>query len=200
MRTGELTEIASRPANHAQNLAIECHLEDAAWVCRLPNEQHLIGTGGNADRVGSSDYLLEAITCRRSAIDSPRRRIRRHIDRKHALEIAIAIKDLDATVRAIANINIVLEVDGDRVWHRSSRNLAPAAIRLPGATPDRPAPEARHARPARTPGPRGTAPRSLSSVRGPCALLLPRRHAPLQLFKPVLDHHDLLCALVLIGG
>src|SRR5216684_1082823 len=116
MRTGELTEIASRPAHHAQNLAIECHLEDAAWVCRLPNEQQLIGTGGNADRVGSSDYLLEAITCRRSAIDSPRRRIRRHIDRKHALEIAIGIKDLDAMVRAITNINIVVEVDGDRVW------------------------------------------------------------------------------------
>ena len=116
MRTGELAEIASRPANHAQNLAIECHLEDATWVCRLPNEQHLMGTWRNADRVGSSDYLLEAITCRCSAIDRPRRRISRNIDRKHAPEIAIDIKDLDAMVRTIANINIVLQVDGDRVW------------------------------------------------------------------------------------
>src|SRR5216684_3322560 len=133
MRTGELTEIASRPAHHAQNLAIECHLEDAAWVCRLPNEQHLIGTGGNADRVGSSDYLLEAITCRCSAIDSSRRRIRRHIDRKHALEIAIAIKDLDATVRAIANINIVLKVNSDRVWQ--VKLTGAGTLRSPGLNP-----------------------------------------------------------------
>jgi hypothetical protein len=98
MRSGELAEIAPRPANHAQNLAIECQLEDAAGVCRLPDEQHLIGAWGNADRVGSPDYLLEAITRRCSAIDSARGGIRRHIDRKHALEVAIGIKK-DVTAR-----------------------------------------------------------------------------------------------------
>src|SRR5579871_3830025 len=129
MRTGELPEIAPRPADHSQDLSVKGNFEDAPWVGRLPDEQYLIRTGSNANRVRCPNDSLEAFAGRCSAIRSARRRIRRHIDFKHALEVAVRIKDLDTMVRAVADINIILKVDGDRVGQIEL--AGPAALRSP---------------------------------------------------------------------
>src|SRR5689334_811120 len=115
MRTRELAEIAPRSADHAEDLAVEANFEDAARVGRLAHEQYLIAAGSDANRVGRSHYPLETFAGRCNTIGSARRGIRRHIDREHALEIAVGIKDLDAMIRAVANIDIILDVDSDRV-------------------------------------------------------------------------------------
>src|ERR1019366_3348739 len=123
MRTRELAEVAPRSADHSEDLAVEGNFEDAPWVGRLADEQYLIRPRSYANRVGRSDYPLEAFAGGCGAIRGAGSGIRRHIDREHTLEIAVRVKHLDAMVRAVANVDIILEVDGDRV----------RKVELPGA-------------------------------------------------------------------
>src|SRR5262249_42501417 len=80
-----------------------------------PDKQHLVWSRRDTDRVGRPDYLLEALSRRGGAIDGPRSGIGRYIDREHAFEIAIGVEDLDAPIRPVTNIDVVREIDRDRV-------------------------------------------------------------------------------------
>src|SRR5690242_3271281 len=125
MRTRELAEVAPRSADHSEDLAVESNFKNAPRVGRLADEQYLIGSRSDAHRVGRSDHSLEAFASGCGAIRGMRRWIRRHIDREHAFEIALGVKHLDAMVRAIANVDVILAIDRDRVGN----------IKLPGTGP-----------------------------------------------------------------
>src|ERR1700680_685569 len=112
MRAGELPQIASRTADHAQHLAIERHFENPPRESGFADEQHLSGTGRDAERIGRADHAGKRGPGWRSAIDSAARRIRRNVDREHPYKLAVGIEDLDAPVGAVADIDIVVAVNG----------------------------------------------------------------------------------------
>ena len=66
VRTGELSQVASRATDHPQHGAVERNLEDSSRVCRFPHEEHLSGPGRNAERIGCADRLeLAGSSCAR---------------------------------------------------------------------------------------------------------------------------------------
>ena len=115
VRTGELSQVASRATDHPQHGAIEGNLEDSSRVGRFPHEEHLHGPGCNAERIGCADRLLETFAGGCRTVDRAGRGIGWHIDREHALEVAVGVEHLDAMVRAIADVDVVSLVDGNRV-------------------------------------------------------------------------------------
>src|SRR5262249_58496562 len=111
-------------SQYAQHLAVECELVDAARM-----------------RIGAVEHLLPVLT-RRGDAQCPwgawaegaalRRTLRkvglvadrgfgvgvvRHVDFDDVEELAVAVKDLDTPVEAVADIDVALGVGGDRV-HR----------------------------------------------------------------------------------
>src|SRR5690349_16098866 len=106
MSSGELAHTASRAADHAEYLALERDLEDSRRVCRFADEEDLVGTGRDTDRVRSSDYALEIFTGRCHAIDCARHWVGRHVNREHSLEIALGIKNLNAAIRAVPDVDV----------------------------------------------------------------------------------------------
>src|SRR5262245_58911375 len=80
MRAGELLQVASRLADHAQHLALERDLEDPPRKGRLADEHHLVLARRDADRIGRADHASEPLAGRRVAIGGARRRIGRHVD------------------------------------------------------------------------------------------------------------------------
>src|SRR5258706_2071344 len=115
MGAGELLEVAPRAADHAKHLAVERKLKDPPRKCGFAQEHHLVWTRRNAQRIGRPDYLGEAIARRRVTVDRLGAGRRRHIDREHAQELAVGVEYLDAVVRAVAHIDVVVAVDRDGV-------------------------------------------------------------------------------------
>src|SRR4030095_14283557 len=113
VRTGKLPEVAAGATDYPQHRAVERNLEDASRVRRFPHEEHLRGTGSHAERIGRSDRLLETLAGGRRAVDGARRGIGWHIDREHALEVAIGVEHLNAMVRGITDVDVVSQVDGN---------------------------------------------------------------------------------------
>jgi hypothetical protein len=64
MRPGELLEVAARAADHAEHLAVERQLEDAARIRQFAEEDHVALAGRDAQRIGRADHAGEAITGR----------------------------------------------------------------------------------------------------------------------------------------
>src|SRR5438552_18781742 len=132
---GKFLEVASRPADHAQHLALERQLEDAAGEGRLAEKEHLVRVcaGRNAERVRRADRLRQPRASRGVAVGGDGARLRRHINGEHALEGAVGVEHLDATVGAVADVDVVIVVDRDGV--RGAELSLAGALRAPRLHP-----------------------------------------------------------------
>src|SRR5579871_5520563 len=115
VRTRELAEIASRFPNYAQHLSIQRDFENAPRIRGLADKQHLGRTLCDAERIGRPDHSGQTGTGRCRSVHRPRARIGRYIDGELAQELAFGVEDLNAPIGAVADINIVVAVDGDRM-------------------------------------------------------------------------------------
>src|SRR5262249_46716035 len=85
----------------------------------------------DADRVRLSDHFPKSIARRRQAVHRLRARNRRNVNGEHALERAARIEHLDAPVRPVADVDVVLIVDRDRVRYMELAWLRPEFAPLP---------------------------------------------------------------------
>src|SRR6476660_7860985 len=97
----KLAELTSGTANYAQHLALERHLEQAAGVGAFADEEHLIRTWRDADRVGCTNHGRQAGPGWRVAIDRSRAGRWRDIDGEHPEELALRVEDLNAPIRSV---------------------------------------------------------------------------------------------------
>src|SRR4030095_6060811 len=93
----------------------ERNFEDASRVGRLANKHHLVWPRRDADGIGRTDHACQRLAIWRVAIDGAGFRIRRNVYGEHSLEFAFGVEHLDAPVRTIADIDVVIVVDRDRV-------------------------------------------------------------------------------------
>src|SRR5712671_2680382 len=114
MRAGELLEIAPRLADDAKHLAVERYLEDPPREGGFADKHH-IAARRDAERIGLADHRFETLAGRRCAVHRMRSGNRRYIDAEHALELAVGVEDLDAPVRAVADIDVVVAIDRNGV-------------------------------------------------------------------------------------
>ena len=110
MSARELPKIASGTSNHPKHFAVERNLEDPPWKRAFSNKKDLIGSRRNADGIRLPNDRGQARAGGGGAIDGAGFRIRRHVDGKHAQELALRIEHLNAPIRAIADIQIVAAV------------------------------------------------------------------------------------------
>src|SRR5207245_2137160 len=107
---GKLPKIASGASDHPKHFAVERNLEDAPRKGTFSNKKDLIGSRRNADGIRLPNDRGQARAGGGGAIDGAGFRIRRHVDGKHAQELALRIEHLNAPIRAIADIQIVAAV------------------------------------------------------------------------------------------
>src|SRR5207253_6174927 len=93
----------------------------------LSNEKDLVGAGRDADRIGSPDHPCQGLAAWRVAVDRAGSGSRRHVNGKHTQKLAFGIEHLDAPVRPIADVDVVVAVDGNRM-REVELPLASAAI------------------------------------------------------------------------
>ena len=61
MRAGKLAELAAGAADHAENFSVERNFEDSSGESSFSDEKNLVRARCNADRIGSSTDLCEAL-------------------------------------------------------------------------------------------------------------------------------------------
>src|SRR5215471_3766257 len=113
MDSRKLLELASGTADYSQHLAVERNLEQPSGIRGFTDKQNLIGSRRDAHRIGRTDHRRKSFARWRLAVDRRDPWRRRHVDGEHTQKFTIVIEDLDAPVRAVANIDIVVTVDND---------------------------------------------------------------------------------------
>src|SRR5437764_2547577 len=133
MRAGKLAEIPPGAADNAENFAVQRHFENPPGIGRLADEQYLVGRRRDAERIGRADHLGQSRTRWCRAIDRLAGGVRRHVYSKHAEEFAVGIEYLDAPVRAITNIDVVVAINRDGM--REIELPRPRSLGPPGLHP-----------------------------------------------------------------
>src|SRR5581483_132850 len=112
----ELLELLAGFPEYAEDLAVERQLIDAAGK-RVGAVKHLPLTRRDADRPRRARSLRSFHVLGRHVADRRTRRVtvERNLDYDLAQKLAIAVEDLNATVAAIADVDISLCVGGNRV-------------------------------------------------------------------------------------
>src|SRR2546426_357454 len=108
---GELSEQAAGAADDSEDLAVERDLEDPAGERGLADEHHLIGAGRDADRIRGANQRSQPLAGWRVPVDRPGPGSGRHIDGEHPHKPALGIEDLNAPVRSIADVDVVVAID-----------------------------------------------------------------------------------------
>ena len=114
----ELLELAARRADHAEHLAVERQLVDAARDrrrrCRAPGSGRGVmqiahgAPGAKVPERRVRDRRVLPITGRIAVVE-------RHVDGDRAQELAVAVEDLDAAVEAVGDVDVALRIGGDAV-------------------------------------------------------------------------------------
>ena len=115
MGAGKLLELAPGAADHAEHFAVQRHLEDPPRICASPTNITWFGPGVMQMELGApmtsarrSPVGVLPLTARvpgsggTSIVNMPQ-------------EFAVGIEYLDAPIRTVADVDVVVAVDRDRV-------------------------------------------------------------------------------------
>src|SRR5215467_7756164 len=108
MDAGKLFELASGAADHTQDFAFQRHFEQPARVCRFADKQHLVRAGRDADRIRRPNHGGKPRPRRRVSVDWRNAGRWRHVDGKHPQEFSVRVEDLNAPIRALTDIDVVI--------------------------------------------------------------------------------------------
>ena len=133
MSAGELPKITSGASDDSKDFAVERDLEDPPGEGAFSNEKNLVGSGGDADRIGLPNHSGQALARRGDAIDGAGFGIGRYVNRKHAEKFTLGIEHLNAPIGAIAHVEIVIAVGHNGV--RQVKLTRPRARLAPGLNP-----------------------------------------------------------------
>ncbi len=110
---GKLFQLAAGAANDPEHFSVEGNFKNSPGESKFSNEEHLVGAGCNADRIGSATHCGEALAAWGVSVNRMSSGGRWHVDGEHTQKFSIGIEHLNAPVSAIADVEVVVAIRHD---------------------------------------------------------------------------------------